>query len=155
MVPSARRRIFLAGLTAVAVTGVLTIPLPAIASVPKSAPVPIGYIYAGTISSGLETLAVAKDHSVTVVKDTPSPGGDIGGVALLHTKGGVWLYVESGAFGGLGNIYEYSVNKRTGAIARTKAKPVAAIGSLRGNNLLAYDGYGMNPSYGSFIYAQI
>jgi hypothetical protein len=154
MVPSARTHAFLAGLTAVAVTGVLTIQLPAIASVPKSAPALIGYIYAGTISSGLETLAVAKDHTVTVVKDTPSPGGDIAGVALLHTKGGLWLYVESGAFGSLGNIYEYSVNKRTGAIARTKAKPVASIGSLRGNNLLAYDGYGMNPAYGSFIYAQ-
>jgi hypothetical protein len=106
------------------------------------------------LSTGLETLAVAKDHSVTVVKDTPSPGGDIAGVALLHTKGGLWLYVESGAFGGLGNIYEYSVNNRTGAIARTKAKPVAALGGLRGDNLLAYDGYGTNPSYGSFIYAQ-
>ena len=41
MVPSARTRAFLAGFTAVAVTGVLSVQSPA-----------IGYIYAGSISTG-------------------------------------------------------------------------------------------------------
>src|SRR5215472_5430147 len=155
MVSSARASAFLAAFAVVAVTGIVTAPSRAVASAPQVIPAPIGYIYAGAVLGGLDTLAVAPDHSVTVIRNTPAPDVHISGVALLHTKGGLWLYVESGPFGGLDNIYEYAVNTKTGAIARTKAPPVAALGDLRGNNLFAYDGYGANPAYTSVVYAQV
>jgi hypothetical protein len=152
MVPAPRT--LLAGLAVTALTGLLAVPLSAAAS-PATAPAPIGYIYGGSISSGLFTLAVAKDHSLKVVRDTPSQGGDIAGVALLHTKGGMWLYVESGAFGGAGSIYEYAVNRKTGAIKRTKAAPIPALGVFRGNNLFAYDGHAANPAFTSVLWSPV
>jgi hypothetical protein len=146
----------------IAVAGLLTVPVTAAAArqdaaaaAAKKAPKPIGYIYAGSIFGGIYTLAVEPGDAVKVVKDTPSPNGDIGGVALLHTKSGLHLYVVAGPFGREGEIYQYSVDRKTGAIAPTKIPPVTgALPTFSGNNLFAYDGYATDPSYASVIYVQ-
>ncbi len=142
-------------MAAIAITGALVVPLQATASGPRTTK-PIGYIYAGSIFAGLYTLAVAPNDTMTVVKNTPSPSGDIGGIAVLHSKAGLNLYVLGGPFGGIGSIYQYSVSTRTGAITLTKYAPIPGVlASLRGNNLLAYDGRGINPSFTSVIYADV
>ena len=114
----------------------------------------IGYLYGGTISHGVDTLAVAANHTTTLVKETASPGGDIGGMAILHLPSGVYLYVLAGSFGGQGSVYTYAVNIRTGALTRTKAAPVPLVlAAERGNNLYPYDGFATGPGGESVLYA--
>jgi hypothetical protein len=121
---------------------------------PKQALKPIGYIYAGTINEGLDTLAVAANHTMTLVKVSPAPAVHISGVAILHTKQGVHLYVLAGPFDDA-SIYEYSVNGATGDLTLDKVPPVTGLlADGAGNNLHAYDGFATNPKDASNIYVQ-
>jgi hypothetical protein len=121
----------------------------------------VGYIYAGTISSGIETLAVRSDYTLRLVHTTPSPGGaspggDIGGVTLVHTKSGIKLYVLAGRPGYEGAIYTYSVSSTTGALTKSTVKPPAggAFAVQAGNNLFSWDGRAHSPGDADAIYAQ-
>ncbi|MGC9962396.1 MAG: hypothetical protein ABSE47_10930 [Acidimicrobiales bacterium] len=152
----ARRRAFASVVASTVVVGALIVPLRAAAGAAKNTTKPIGYIYAGSIFAGLDTLAVAANDSVKVVKKTASPSGDIGGVALLHGASGLYLYVIAGPFAQEGEIYQYSVNKQTGAITRSSVAPVAGVlPYLHGNNLFAFDGRATNSSFASVIYANV
>jgi hypothetical protein len=115
----------------------------------------VGYIYAGTITGGVETLAVHPDYTLSLVHTTPSPGGDISGVTLLHTKSGLKLYVLAGTFGGPGSIYTYSVSPTTGALTKSAVKPPAgnAFDIQGGNNLFSWDGRLHSASDADAVYA--
>jgi hypothetical protein len=115
----------------------------------------IGYIYAGTINSGLETLAVHSDYTATLVHTTPLPTGtsSVGGVALMHTKAGLRLYVIAGAFAQPGSIYTYSVSA-TGALTKSAVKPVKGPVPFQiGNNLSSWDGQALSPADADTLYA--
>ncbi len=123
---------------------------------PAAKPSPAtGYIYAGTIASGLQTLAVHADHTVTLARTIPSPGGAIGGVTLLHTKAGIKLYVMAGVFGSKQSIYTYSVNESSGKLTLSSKPPIQnVLAGQRGNNLYSWDGQGHNPDFDDALYAE-
>jgi hypothetical protein len=121
---------------------------------PKASPKTIGYIYAGTIPSGIETLAVHADYTLSLVHTTPSPSQAISGMALLHTDSGLKLYVDAGPFGQLSSIYTYSVSATTGALTKSTAKPAGPLAYPNGgNNLFAWDGRAHKATDADAIYA--
>jgi hypothetical protein len=121
----------------------------------------VGYIYAGTVADGIETLAVRSDDTLSLVHTTPSPGGpppygDIGGVTLVHTKSGPKLYVLAGRPGYQASIYTYSVSATTGALTKSTVKPPAGSATIGppGNDLLSWDGRAHSPGDADAVYAE-
>jgi hypothetical protein len=124
-------------------------------AIPNVTAKPIGYIYAGTINSGIETLAVHSDHTLKLVHTTPLPAGAtaVGGVTLVHTKAGLKLYVLAGAFAQAGSIYTYSVSPTTGALTKSTAKVNGIQPVQGGNNLFSWDGQAQSAGDGDAVYA--
>ncbi len=120
---------------------------------PRSAPPPIGYVYASTISA-IDILAVQPNLSLKKIGSVTTQDVHVLGLAILHTPGGVHLYALETISGAFGFIYEYSVHTSTGRLTPDKTKPVAAVEGSTDNGLLAYDGYAVNKSYKSELFSR-
>jgi hypothetical protein len=136
---------------------------PAHAATPSSAANVIGYVFAGTYASNgsghgaVETLAVRPNYTLAAVRQTVLPAGLIFGMGLVHTQGGISLYAEASTTSvGVGTIYQFSVNRTTGALTAKKPSSFGRVSLLfsgQANNLFAYDGYGQNGKGVSALYA--
>ena len=119
----------------------------------RSTPPPIGYVYASTISA-IDILAVQPNLSLKKIGSVTTTDVHVLGLAILHTPGGVHLYALETVTGAFGFIYEYSVHTSTGKLTADNTKPVPAVEGSTGHGLLAYDGYAVNKSYKSELFAR-
>jgi len=116
-------------------------------AVPPAAPA--GYVFLGT--SPITVLSQSSTGSLKVVSH--SAGGVAIGMALAHAQNGLNLYELAPRPGvNVYGVYHYVVDQSTGALT-PKGGPVGSYlaSSLR-DDLVAYDGRGINASWGSELY---